>query len=84
MAKKPRLPKQALAALRTLRARANFETARFGGIDQPLVTLRGRSRTVDEFVKAETEIYRSTWVAPHFDALIAWAEGEDVDLCWLS
>lgn len=73
-----RAPKTTIRRLKEIRRLMTFEPARFGGVHEARVMIDGEDRgTVDEFVKAETRIYRESHPIRKIDRLIAWAEGTD-------
>ena len=61
-----------LIALKEVRRYAAFENANFGDCTRPGQTIDGK--TVDEFIKDRTRIYRQSWILPVLDDMIRKAE----------
>jgi hypothetical protein len=80
---RPRASLRVIMKLKALRETAAFERASFG--DSKVVWSPGYGRdpvetTLDALCKEETRLYRQSWVLPAIDQLIAWAEGEEIEL----
>lgn len=87
---KPRLPAWAIRDLEAALKSAKFETAGFGLVGDIVTVKRlhgdtrrlagsGRGNgehNLDAFVKAETALYRESWLVPVIENLIAYGKGQ--------